>query len=411
MFKFFKTLAAVAVTGSLVLGVAPAATASTEAPTASQVILDKADLFIADEEQILTQKFASTGASADLVFAVETVAALGPGEDIETVSLDRANALGLGDAGKDNGVFIFISRDDREVQFQLGSGVSAKISDSAVDNLIATDVIPSFRDGDYFTGVKNGVDAVESRYLSVTVSQAADAGAGMSGSNVALIMAGIAVGLVGLILVPYFTFVYVRNRREEKRKQELAARYAREAQIRQERVERAEADKRARQEAKRAERQRMIDNETPAERKERTTRERLEHEKKLRDNQREQAAQEKRDAARRAQQKKDEEERKAQKVAAKKMWDAIPSSQKQQIKRASSRSAKVRMLNNYNQTGYDTNALLVMLAASSLLSSSSSSYGSSSSSSSSYDSGSSSFGGGSSFSGGSFDGGGGGGSW
>jgi uncharacterized membrane protein YgcG len=410
MFKFFKTFAAVAVVGSLVLGVAPAAIASTEAPTVSQVILDKADLFTANEEGILAQKFASTNASADLVFAVETVSALGSGEDIETVSLDRANTLGLGDAGKDNGVFIFISRDDREVQFQLGSGVSAKISDSAVDSLIATDVIPSFRDNDYFAGVSNGVDAVESRYLSVTTNQVADSELGMSGSNVALIMAGIAVGLLGLILVPYFTFVYLRNRREEKRKQEVAARYAREAQIRQERVERAEAEKRARQEAKRAERQLMIDNETPAERKERTTRERLEHEKKLRDNQRAAKEQEKRDVARRAQQKKDEEERKAQKVAAKKMWDAIPASQKQQIKRASSRSAKVRMLNNYNQTGYDTNALLVMLAASSVLSTSSSSYGSSSSSSS-YDSGSSSFGGGSSFSGGSFDGGGGGGSW
>jgi uncharacterized protein len=154
MFKFSKILAVVGVTSVLVLGIAPAAYAST-APTASLVILDEANLFTDNQEDQITAEFARLDTNANLKFAVETVTQVPAGQDIQAVALDRANALGLGDANKDNGVFLFISRDDREIRVELGAGVTGKVSDEAVQRIIATNGTPFFRVSNYTNGVLN----------------------------------------------------------------------------------------------------------------------------------------------------------------------------------------------------------------------------------------------------------------
>jgi uncharacterized protein len=165
MFKFSKIIATVGVTTALILGITPTVTAST-VPTASQVILDEADLFTANQEDQIAAEFARLDTNANLKFAVETVAQVPAGQDVQAVALDRANALGLGDADKDNGVFLFISRDDREIRVELGAGVTGKVSDEAVQRIIATNGTPFFRVSNYTNGVLNVPVVLDASFLS-----------------------------------------------------------------------------------------------------------------------------------------------------------------------------------------------------------------------------------------------------
>ena len=140
------------------------------ASAAQSPVIDGADLFTPEQETSLTETIVSDFDTYDAVFVVETVTSL-DGQDIESAALARANELGVGDASKDNGVFILISRDDREVRFELGSGVAAKVSDAQVQSAIDNLVLPEFKNGDYYAGVVAGMTSVGQEYAGVEAPQ------------------------------------------------------------------------------------------------------------------------------------------------------------------------------------------------------------------------------------------------
>lgn len=162
-FKPFKMFAAVAAVGAfLVLAPAGSAHASaTLAPSSEpSVVMDSADLFTGTQEQALMEHFADLYASRDIVTVVETITELPFNEDIEEFSLARANDLGVGDAGKDNGVYILIAVDDREARLELGAGVQERVSDYQAEDIMDSIMVEAFAEEDWFGGVRDGAEAV-----------------------------------------------------------------------------------------------------------------------------------------------------------------------------------------------------------------------------------------------------------
>lgn len=76
------------------------------------------------------------------------------GQSIEEFSIHIAHdRWRLGQRGKDNGVLLLISLNDRAYRFEIGYGLEAILPDSLVGGIGRDYLIPYFRQGDYSTGI------------------------------------------------------------------------------------------------------------------------------------------------------------------------------------------------------------------------------------------------------------------
>lgn len=76
------------------------------------------------------------------------------GESIEDVSIDIAhNQWKLGQKGRDNGVLLLISLNDRRYRFEIGYGLEGILPDSLVGSIGRNNLVPYFRKGDYSSGI------------------------------------------------------------------------------------------------------------------------------------------------------------------------------------------------------------------------------------------------------------------
>lgn len=66
----------------------------------------------------------------------------------------------IGQESKDNGVLLAVFPEDRKIIIEVGYGLEGAIPDIAARNIISKDISPSFRDGNYFQGISQGVQAL-----------------------------------------------------------------------------------------------------------------------------------------------------------------------------------------------------------------------------------------------------------
>lgn len=217
MLSLFTRLSVLLLTVSAVLSVTVSAQASTAASGESgkgSIVMDRAEMFSPAEEAALIDTITTNYQKYGLFFAVETITTL-DGQPLETVALNHANELGVGDANKDNGVFILLSRDDRQIRFELGTGVNALVSDAEMTNIIASEVTPHFKNGSYPTGIESGMTAVGAKYIESPLDTKSEHDAQVQGM-VALFW--IAVGIFLLIsLIRHFGGESAEKRRKDNR--------------------------------------------------------------------------------------------------------------------------------------------------------------------------------------------------
>jgi uncharacterized protein len=85
-------------------------------------------------------------------FAVVTVDNLG-GLAIEDFAARLFKQFGIGAAGKENGLLLLFSRDDRRVRLEVGYGLEGTIPDAAASRLLDEQALPFFREGQYGRGL------------------------------------------------------------------------------------------------------------------------------------------------------------------------------------------------------------------------------------------------------------------
>ena len=76
------------------------------------------------------------------------------GENVESYALKLFNQWGVGGGEEDNGLLVVLYPDARRVRIEVGYGLEGAIPDIVAYNIIEKDMIPYFRNGDYFTGLK-----------------------------------------------------------------------------------------------------------------------------------------------------------------------------------------------------------------------------------------------------------------
>lgn len=82
------------------------------------------------------------------------------GESIDQFGIRVADQWKLGTQGNDNGVILLIAMGDRKMRIEVGQGLEGPLPDAICNRIIRNEMAPSFRRGDYDTGVLASVDAI-----------------------------------------------------------------------------------------------------------------------------------------------------------------------------------------------------------------------------------------------------------
>jgi len=80
-----------------------------------------------------------------------------PYKSLFEYSLELANQWGIGKKDKNNGILIIFGEKIRQIRIQVGYGLENKLKDEEAKRIIDNTIIPEFKKGDYYTGIKNGL--------------------------------------------------------------------------------------------------------------------------------------------------------------------------------------------------------------------------------------------------------------
>ena len=86
------------------------------------------------------------------------------GYSIEQYATEIGHSWGVGQQGKNNGAVILVKPkkgDERgQVNISPGYGIEEYVSDATAKVIIEKEMIPAFRENDYYTGINNAVDVI-----------------------------------------------------------------------------------------------------------------------------------------------------------------------------------------------------------------------------------------------------------
>ena len=128
-------------------------------PSFQTSVYDYASLLTPEQKATLEQKLIrySDTTSTQIVVAITQDLC---GGDIAMTATEWAHAWGIGQKGKDNGIFLLVSPSDRKLFIATGYGVEGTLTDALTRRIIETRILPSFRQGDYYAGIDAGVEAI-----------------------------------------------------------------------------------------------------------------------------------------------------------------------------------------------------------------------------------------------------------
>ncbi|GIV60988.1 MAG: hypothetical protein KatS3mg043_2077 [Rhodothermaceae bacterium] len=148
------------VIGGLLALAAPAAAQHIEVlPPSGRWVTDNADLLSPAEERILSARLAGYADTTSTQIIIVTLPSLG-GVPAADYAVELGRRWGVGQQGKDNGIVILVSRDDREVFIATGFGLEGAIPDAVAARIVRNIIIPHFRQGRFYDGLSAAVDAL-----------------------------------------------------------------------------------------------------------------------------------------------------------------------------------------------------------------------------------------------------------
>lgn len=128
-------------------------------PRPSQPVLDQAGMLTDVERQRLAQKLTAFEDTTSTAIVVVTVPRL-DGVPISDYAISLGREWGVGQEGKDNGVVVLVSEEDRQMFIATGYGVEGALPDAVANRIIDQVMTPAFRQGQFYAGLDRGTDAI-----------------------------------------------------------------------------------------------------------------------------------------------------------------------------------------------------------------------------------------------------------
>lgn len=140
-------------------------------PRLSGRVVDEANIFSKSEENQLTSLLVGLEKDSQLQAVVVSVKSL-QGYDVADYTIRLAEEWKIGSKDTDNGLILLVAPNERDVRIEVGYGLEHKLTDGMSGYIIRQDIIPNFRGGSYFTGVKAGLITVNNVMTGkTTISQ------------------------------------------------------------------------------------------------------------------------------------------------------------------------------------------------------------------------------------------------
>lgn len=134
-------------------------------PVPPRLVNDFAGMLSRQEVNALEQKLVAFNDSTSTQIAVVTVTDLN-GYDIADYAQRLAEKWGIGQKGRDNGVLVLVkaktASSNGEVFIAQGYGLEGVIPDITAAEIIDQEIVPAFRNGDYYGGIDHATNTLMS---------------------------------------------------------------------------------------------------------------------------------------------------------------------------------------------------------------------------------------------------------
>lgn len=122
-------------------------------------VYDEIGLLTPSQKNALEQKLIRYSDTTSTQIVIATISST-KGEYINYLGAQWAEKWGIGQADKDNGIFILLAKDDRKIGINTGKGVEHLLTDALSKRIIDRDIIPYFKRNDYYGGLDSATDAI-----------------------------------------------------------------------------------------------------------------------------------------------------------------------------------------------------------------------------------------------------------
>jgi uncharacterized protein len=123
-------------------------------------VTDLADLLPPSIEAALNQKISALESLNGTEIAVVTVPDTTPSATPKQFASELFQAWGIGKKGLNNGILLLISKNDRRVEIQTGTGIEPLIPNTEVSRIIQFYILPNFKKGEFSAGVVAGTQTL-----------------------------------------------------------------------------------------------------------------------------------------------------------------------------------------------------------------------------------------------------------
>jgi len=122
-------------------------------------VYDYINLLSSSEKTALEKKLIRYSDSTSTQIVV-TIISSTKGEDISMLGTRWGQQWGIGQKGKDNGVFILVAKDDRKIDINTGYGIEYLLSDRDAKQIIEGIIVPQFKQNNFYGGLDQGTEAI-----------------------------------------------------------------------------------------------------------------------------------------------------------------------------------------------------------------------------------------------------------
>ncbi len=128
-------------------------------PFPPRLVNDLANVFTESQRDDLEHMLVAYNDSTSTQIVVVTIPDLGANE-IAQFSYKLGDSWGVGQKGKDNGIIITLAMKSHDVFIATGRGTEGALPDAICNRITDTEMIPRFQEGDYYGGVKAGIEKI-----------------------------------------------------------------------------------------------------------------------------------------------------------------------------------------------------------------------------------------------------------
>ncbi|GGG91065.1 methanol dehydrogenase [Polaribacter pacificus] len=128
-------------------------------PKVQTSVYDYTKILSASQKQALETKLVQYSDTTSTQIVVAIIDSTN-GESIGILAPKWGQEWGVGQAKEDNGVFILLALKDREIWIAPGYGVEHLLTAGITGELTRNVIIPEFKNGDYYSGLDKGADAI-----------------------------------------------------------------------------------------------------------------------------------------------------------------------------------------------------------------------------------------------------------